>query len=106
MPRQSPFAVTLTHEERQALQEVARRYTSPYCEVTRAKIVLLAAGGLPNTQIASRLDLPRQIVSKWRQRFCRKRLAGLESLPRRGRPGLFPPRGRHRGQSPGLRTAQ
>ena len=91
----SPFALVLTNSERQVLEEAARRYTSPYCEVTRAKVVLLAAAGLQNTEIARRLDLPRQIVSKWRQRFYRKRLAGLESLPRRGRPGLFPPRGRH-----------
>ena len=97
MPRYSPFAITLTDEERQVLQGMARRYTSSYCEVTRAKIVLLAAEGLQNTEIARRVDLPRQIVSKWRQRFCRKRLAGLESLPRRGRPGLFPPRGGRRG---------
>lgn len=106
MPRRSPFAVILTDEEQQVLQEVARKYTSPYCDVARAKIVLLAAQGLQNTEIAGRLDLPRQIVSKWRQRFSRKRLAGLESLPRRGRPRLFSPGGRRRGQSPGLRTAQ
>jgi hypothetical protein len=94
MPRNSPFTVDLTEEEQKVLQEIARTYTSPYCEVIRAKIVLLAAEGLQNSQIAGRLGLPRQIVSKWRQRFYRKRLAGLESLPRRGRPGLFPPGGR------------
>jgi hypothetical protein len=106
MPRRSPFVLILTDGERQILEEIARRYTSPYCEVARAKIVLLAAEGLQNTQIAHRLDLPRQIVSKWRHRFHSKRLAGLENLPRRGRPGLFPPRGRRRGQSPGLRATQ
>jgi hypothetical protein len=45
---------------------------------------------------------PRQIVSKWRKRFCEERLGGLESRPRRGRPSLFPPRGRRRGQGTGL----
>jgi transposase-like protein len=106
MPRHSPYAVVLTDEERRTLQEVSRRYTSPYCEVTRAKVVLLASEGLENTEIALRLDLPRQVVSKWRKRFCHGRLAGLESRPRRGRPSLFPPRGRRRGQGPGVRTAQ
>ncbi len=102
MPRHSPYAVALTDEERRHLQETARKYTSPFCEVIRAKIILLAAEGLENTEIAARLDLPRQIVSKWRKRFCRERLDGLESRPRRGRPNLFPPRGRGRGQGSGL----
>jgi transposase-like protein len=106
MPRHSPYAVFLTDEEQRSLQEIARKYTSPYCEVTRAKVVLLAAEGLENTEIAHRLDLPRQIVSKWRKRFCCERLAGLESHPRRGRPGLFPPGGRRGGQGPGVRIAQ
>jgi transposase-like protein len=94
MPRISPYTVVLTDEESQWLQETARKYTSSYCDVVRAKIVLLAAEGLENTEIAVRLDLPRQIVSKWRKRFCQERLGGLESRPRRGRPNLFPPRGR------------
>ena len=102
MPRITPFAVVLTDGEEQCLQDVARRYTSPYCEVIRAKVVLLAAAGLENTEIAARLDLPRQIVSKWRKRFCQERLGGLESRPRRGRPSLFPPRGRGGGQGAGL----
>ena len=102
MPRYSPYAVAITDDEERLLQEIARKYTSPYCDVVRAKIILLAAEGLENTQIAARLDLPRQIVSKWRKRFCQDRLGGLESRPRRGRPNLFPPAGRRRGQSPGL----
>jgi transposase len=57
----------------------------------RAKIVLLAAEGLSNKQIGQRLDLPRQIVSKWRKRFFDKRLAGLQERPRRGRPSAFSP---------------
>ena len=90
MPRHSPFAVVLTEEERRQLQEVARKYTSPYCDVARAKTILMAAQGMENKEIGLRLDLPRQIVSKWRKRFCLQRLAGLESLPRRGRPRSFP----------------
>jgi transposase len=57
----------------------------------RAKVILLAADGLSNQQIGERLQLPRQIVSKWRKRFFEKRLAGLQEQPRRGRPALFPP---------------
>ncbi len=70
MPRMSPYLVQLTEAEREALLARVRRYTSPYRDVIRAKIVLLAAQGLANDVIAARLDTPRQIVSKWRKRFC------------------------------------
>jgi transposase len=51
----------------------------------------MAAQGLRNDQIALRVSLPRQIVSKWRKRFFEERLEGLENLPRSGRPPSFPP---------------
>jgi hypothetical protein len=63
MPRCSPYTAALTDEEQRCMQETARKYTSPYCNVIRAKVVLPAAEGLENTEIAARLDLPRQIVS-------------------------------------------
>jgi transposase len=91
MPQESPYAIMLAEEEAKELEGIARRYTSPYCDVMRAKVVLLAADGLSNKDIGSRLDLPRQIVSKWRKRFFEERLAGLQGRPRRGRPRLFPP---------------
>jgi transposase len=53
--------------------------------------VLYAAQGLGNDEIAERLDTPRQVVSKWRKRFFEQRLAGLDDLPRGGRPPDFPP---------------
>jgi transposase len=70
---------------------MARKYTSPYFMVVRAKAILLAAQGLRNDQIADRIALPRQIISKWRKRFFEERLDGLENLPRPGRPPVFPP---------------
>src|SRR5436309_6098435 len=76
MPRKSHFTVALSKDERRHLESMARQYTSPYCDVVRAKIILLAAEGLSNDVIASRLDTPRQIVSKWRKRFCLARLPG------------------------------
>ena len=89
MPRKSPFSIVLSKQERSALEGQARRYTSSYCDVIRAKIVLLAAEGLGNDVIAARLDTPRQIVSKWRKRFALERLPGLEAQPRGGRPAQF-----------------
>jgi hypothetical protein len=76
MPKKSPFNVNLSSEERQTLESMARKYTSPYCNVIRAKIILLADEGLSNDVITSRLDTPRQIVSKWRKRFALARLPG------------------------------
>ena len=91
MPRTSPYTIVLGDEQRAALESQARRYTLPYRDVVRAKIVLLAAAGLANDEIAARLDTRREIVSKWRKRFFEEGLAGLEERPRRGRPGVCPP---------------
>jgi transposase len=94
LSRPSPFRIVLTSEELEKLNSRARKYTSPYRDVIRAKIVLLAAQGLSNDVIATRLDTPRQIVSKWRKRFALARLPGLEEQPRGGRPALFSPQRR------------
>lgn len=102
MPRQSPFRIDLAAEDEALLEALARRYTSPYRDVIRAKIVLYAAQGLRNDEIAQRLDTPRQVVSKWRKRFFEQGMAGLEELPREGRPGVFSPRYRRRRKGPGL----
>ena len=91
MPRHSPYRIELSEVERQVLESMARSYTSPYWRVTRARMVLLAAEGLRNDQIAARLDCGRDVVSLWRKRFFEQRLAGLEDRPRRGRPPVFPP---------------
>ena len=91
LPRTSPYVISLTSAERRELEARARRYTSPYRDVIRAKIVLLASTGLGNDEIGARLDTPRQIVSKWRKRFFEERLAGLEERSRGGRPACFSP---------------
>src|SRR6266700_5093258 len=89
MPRTSQYPITLTNSEKNTLDAIARKYTSPYFNVVRAKVILMAAQGLRNDQIAGRVSLPRQIVSKWRKRFFEERLEGLENLPRSGRPPSF-----------------
>ncbi len=91
MPRKSPYVIVLNQEEKTHLEKQSRSYTSPYRDVIRARIVLLAAQGLSNDVIASKLDTPRQIVSKWRKRFFERRLEGLRELPRKGRPAEFSP---------------
>jgi DNA-directed RNA polymerase specialized sigma24 family protein len=95
VPRRSPYTILLSNEELEYLEAAAAKYTSPYFQVVRAKIVLYAALGMENKEIADRLDLPRQIVSKWRKRFFERRLEGLRDDPRAGRPpGFSPSRGR------------
>jgi transposase len=91
MPRKSPYLLNLTVEQRRELEDRSRRYTLSYRDVVRAKIILMAADGLDNDEIAARLDTHREIVSKWRKRFFEQGLAGLEERPRGGRPASFPP---------------
>ncbi len=91
MPRKSPYTLTLSAEQRAELEARARKYTLPYRDVVRAKIVLMAAEGFDNDEIAARLDTRREIVSKWRKRFFEQGLAGLEERPRGGRPSVFSP---------------
>lgn len=102
MPRKTPFVITLSAPERTVLEAQARKYTAPYRDVIRAKIILLAAQGHSNDVIASRLGTPRQIVSKWRKRFFEHRLPGLEEQPRGGRPASFSPEAGRRSESAGM----
>lgn len=92
MPRKSPFRIELSAEESAELNRRASKYTLPYFEVVRAKMILMAAAGMGNDEIAARLDTRREVVSQWRQRFFVDRLAGLEERSRPGRPRVFPPR--------------
>jgi hypothetical protein len=95
MPRRSPYKIVLTVEQKVVLEKIAHEYTSSYCDVIRAKAILLAAQGLDNKEIGVRVDLPRQIVSKWRKRFFLEGTGGLSNRPRRGRlPSFSPSRAR------------
>lgn len=84
MARRSPYLIRLTPDERRVLEDRSRRYSLPYRDVIRAKLVLLAAEGLENQMIGERLDLPREVVSKWRKRFFEEGLSGLNDRPRGG----------------------
>lgn len=90
MSRRSPYVIKLSDAERAVLESLTRSYTLPYWQVTRAQMVLMAADGMRNDQIAARLRCRREVVSRWRKRFFEQRLAGLEDRPRRGRPPTFP----------------
>ena len=91
MPRASPYLILLSSSEAAELQRRAAKYTSPYFQVLRAKMILMAAEGLSNDEIARRLGTRRDVVSMWRKRFFTERLAGLEERARPGRPRTFSP---------------
>lgn len=79
-------AIILTDEERVTLTKWARGRSTPARLVLRAKIVLAAADGLENREIASDLGCTRRTVGMWRTRFANERLAGIEhDAPRGGR---------------------
>ena len=76
--------------EDRSTRRVSGDLTAPYMEVVRTRIVLMAADGMQNKDIAEKLMLPEQIVSKWRKRFYKEDLAGLDEGPRPGRPPTRP----------------
>jgi transposase len=78
--------VVLSDEERAELERWSRRPSSAQALALRARIVLLAAEGLRNVEIAERLGISRPPVTKWRRRFVEHRLDGLVDEPRPGRP--------------------
>ena len=78
--------IELNDSERKTLQSWSRSRTLPARQVTRSKIVLLAAAGHSNTDIAARLGLDRGLVGRWRNRFAADRLEGIaQERPGRGR---------------------
>jgi transposase len=84
----SPFAVPieLTADERAQLEAWERRRSSAQALAVRSRIVLAAAEGPNNTEIANRLGIAVSSVRKWRNRFAEHRLEGLTDEPRPGQP--------------------
>ncbi|MGA2011715.1 MAG: helix-turn-helix domain-containing protein [Solirubrobacteraceae bacterium] len=98
MPGPSAQEIVLQESERKELEHRAACYSRPHREVLRAKLVLLAADGHANAEIAQRLGMNTRVVSQWRRRFAADRLAGLADQARSGRPRRFPPGADRRGQ--------
>jgi Helix-turn-helix domain len=90
MARRSSDVIELTDEEREQLEAIANRLTAPFRTVQRVRIVLYAAPGLTNMEIAARLDTTPEVVAKWRRRFWHGRLEGLADKPRAGRRAVSP----------------
>jgi transposase len=79
--------IMVTDEQRKILEGWARGHRTSVRLMQRAKIVLLAAGGRENWQIAADLRMDPGKIGRWRKRFARDGLSGIEKdLPRGGRP--------------------
>ena len=105
MARPPRHRIELSEQERCELERVGRSETMAFRDVQRARIVLYAAEGLHDTEIATRLDTTAGIVGKWRRRFAEQRLDGLKDKQRAGRPRRFPPAAGRRGQGDRVRVA-
>src|ERR1700685_3688494 len=79
-------AITLSVEERTGLESQARSRSLPVRVAERARIVLLAASGQPDKEIAASMAITPKKVSRWRKRFLALGVAGLQKdAPRPGR---------------------
>src|SRR5512132_3930017 len=86
MPSSAP-ALPIAPEDRAVLRRWSSATQAPAALVQRAKIRLLAAEGVTNTEIAERLGISRPTVIAWRKRYAHEGLtAQLADRPRRGRP--------------------
>src|SRR4051794_26767058 len=86
MPANVAAAIELSDDERRQLEAWTRRRTSAQALALRSRIVLAAAEGLKNTEVAERLGVTRPMVTKWRNGFAEHRLDGLTDEPRPGQP--------------------
>jgi transposase len=79
-------AIKLTQEQRKTLTRLVNGRRTEVRVVTRAQIVLGAARGLENREIAEELGVTRETVGRWRSRFAEKGVEGItKDLPRGGR---------------------
>jgi putative transposase len=78
--------LVLSKSEREELLAITRSRSMPQSIATRARIILMAAEGATNTDVAESLGLSRPTVGIWRKRYVAQRLAGLYDEPRPGGP--------------------
>ncbi len=79
-------AIELSEREERELRAVLRRPSVSQQQALRARIVLRAAEGATNTEIAAEAGVSLATVGLWRRRFSERRLDGLADAPRSGRP--------------------
>ena len=85
----------LSAETKAQLEQLRGRRTAGAALVQRANMILLAATGVSNAEIARRLRCRPHVVGKWRQRFAAEGWAALVDRPRSGRPPTRTEKQRH-----------
>ena len=85
--RLPPLAVS--PKDRAVLERRTRSKTASVRDATRARIILLAAEGAPNTAIAEAVGIHHNNVAVWRKRYQIEGLDGLKDSPRSGRPVTY-----------------
>jgi transposase len=78
--------IELSDEEERDLRLVLRTPSASQEQALRARIVLRAAQGASNTEIAREIGVSLPTVGLWRRNFGTRRMVGLETAPRSGRP--------------------
>jgi transposase len=78
--------LTLSDEERAALEEWVRGRFTPQAWALRCRIILACAEGASNKDVAAQLGSTPHAVGRWRARFVQYRIAGLGDMPRSGGP--------------------
>ena len=78
--------LTLSNEERAALEGWIRRRSTPQAWALRCRIILACASGATNKDVAAELGSTPHAVGRWRARFVEHRIAGLGDMPRPGGP--------------------
>jgi transposase len=86
------IAMKIRVKQRRELEEIVARPSAPAGLVRRARVILLGADGVPGVEIAVRLDLSREQVSRIRARFRGEGVAGLTARPKSGRQDHAVPR--------------
>ena len=76
-----PDPVTLSEAERSELEELVRRHSTPQQQALRGRIILAAAQGNNNSQIARELDVCVDTVRSWRRRWLGRHSVSLQDLP-------------------------
>jgi transposase len=98
MPR-TASPVQLDAEIRSSLEKLVHSSSTPQALALRSRIVLAAADGSSNQQIAAALKIPAITVGKWRQSFATEGIEGLRDAPRSGRPAKYDAEKRHQVQT-------
>jgi transposase len=92
MPVMTAAPLTVTFEQREELERMARSSSLPHRTVTQAKALLLAADGVATNEVARRLDTTDDSVRAWRRRFESEGVAGVGKIAKgRGRRSWLPP---------------